>query len=228
MRRLYLAMVLAISIQACSGLPLNGLNAPTDVPGPTATATVTLTPMDTPTATITPTITPSPTIVHIPTWDPSQPTATFIPVPIFIGEFTATPVAPIASMTPALPGPGFLSVQVSEKKIFWGSCKPNMSRIITQVESPDDVYTVTIFVKVRSATKPDETPWTQGDSMDNHGNGRFTYRLYANTTRGHNHYKNSWILFQLVATDDFGEEVGRTMIYETEIALSPCMGTLGH
>jgi hypothetical protein len=218
MRRFYLMMVLAILMQACAGTPLG--DAPTNTPAPTATATVTFTPMDTPTATVTPTITPSPTIVHIPTWDPNQPTATFIPVPIYIGKDTVTP---IVTSTPLRPGPGFLSVQISDNKIFWGSCKPNKTKITAQVENPEDVFSVIIFVRVKSATKEDYTPWTTGNTMQKHSDGTFSYNLAANSTRGHNHYKNSWIMFELVATNEKGQEVGRTMIYPNAISLSPCM-----
>jgi hypothetical protein len=219
MRRLYIVMVLAILIQSCAGLPLNGLFPSTDTPAPTATATVTFTPMDTLTPTITPTVTSSPTVVHIPTQDPNQPTATFVPVPIFIGKDTVTPYM---SPTPVRPGPGFLSVEITEKKIFWGICQPNKTRIITKVENPEDVFSVIIFVQVKSAFKEDYTPWTTGNAMHDHRNGTFSYNLAANTTRGHNHYKSSWILFQLVATDEIGEVIGRTKIYTNEIALSPC------
>jgi hypothetical protein len=221
MRRFYLVMALAVFVQACAGTSFGDvLFPPTNTPAPTSTVTVTITPMDTPTATITPTITSSPTIVHIPTWDPNQPTATFVPVPIYIGKDTATPVLP---PTPMRPGPGFLSVQVSENKIFWGSCQPNKTKIITQVENPEDVFSVVIFVQVKSATKEDYTPWTSGNTMQKHSDGTFSYSLAANTTRGHNHYKNSWILFQLAATNETGEVIGRTMIYTNAIALSPCM-----
>jgi hypothetical protein len=214
-------MVLTIFLQACAGMPFGDVLFPsTNTPAPTATATVTFTPADTPTATITPTITSSPTIVHIPTQDPNQPTTTFVPIPIFIGKDTATP---IVTSTPIRPGPGFLSVQVSDRKIYWGSCKPNKTKIIAQVENPEDVFSIIIFVQVKSATKEDYTPWTSGNTMQSHRNGIFSYSLAANTTRGHNHYKNSWILFQLVAVNDIGEEIGRTKIYTNEISLSPCM-----
>jgi hypothetical protein len=215
MCRFYLVLVLAILIQACADL-----RPPVNTPAPTPTAMATFTPMDTLTPTITPTITSSPTVVHIPTQDPNQPTATFIPVPIFIGKDTITPVI---TSTPFRPGPGFLSVEVNEKKIFWGSCQPNKARIIAKVENPEDVFSVIIFVRVKSAFKEDYTPWTTGNAMHDHGDGAFSYNLSANTTRGHNHYKSSWILFQLVATDDLGKEIGRTMIYTNAIALSPCM-----
>jgi hypothetical protein len=225
MRRRYFVMTLAVLVQACTGMPFGGVlfpSANTPVPTATATATATFTPMDTPTASITPTITSSPTIVHIPTWDPSQSTPTFMPVPIFIGKETATPITPFAPPTPIRPGPGFLSVGVTERKIYWGICQPNKTRIMAEVENPEVVYSVIIFVRVKSAFKEDYTPWTTGNAMQSHRNGTFSYILTANTTRGHNHYKNSFIQFQLVATDDIGEVIGRTGVYTNEIALSPC------
>jgi len=212
--RLFLLTALAVLSSACASQP-----AATPVPS----ATVSLTPLDTPTASLTPSITPSPTIVHIPTQDPNLPTATFPSIPIFIGNNTATPSS-FTLPTPIGPGPGFVSVEVVDKKIYWGSCKPNKTQIIAKVENPGDVFSVIIFVQVKSATKEDSTPWTTGNSMQRHGGGVFTYLLTANTTEGHNHYKNSWIRFQLAATDDFGEVVGRTRIFTNEISLSPCMG----
>ena len=223
MRKLFIMVVLAVSLQACAGFSLSGLGQPAGAPAPSASPTVSLTPLDTLTPSSTPTTQPTMTIVHIPTQDPNQPTATFVPIPILIGKYTATPYF-FALPTPVGPGLGFVSVEVTDKKIYWGSCKPHKTRIITKVENPDDVFSVIIFVQVKHATKEDYTPWTTGNTMQRHADGVYTYTLDANTTRGHNHYKNSWIRFQLVATDDFGEVIGRTMIYTNEIALSPCMG----
>jgi hypothetical protein len=219
MRRYYIVMVLAILIQACAGLPINGLYLSTKAPVSTPTVASTFTPMNTSTPTATRTVVPSLTVVHIPTQDPDQPTATILPLPFFIGKGTITPAY---TPTPLGPGPGFKSVFVGEKVIFWGSCKPNTVRIVAKVENPEDVFSVVIFVRVKSAFKEDYTPWTSGDVMNNRRDGSFSYTLSANTTRGHNHYKKSWILFQLVATDDFGKEVGRSKIYTNEISLSPC------
>ena len=149
MRRYYILLILAIFLQACSGIPFqDGLFPPTDTPLPTSTATVTYTPSITPTSTITPTITPSPTIVHFPTQDPNLPTETFVPIPIFSGENTITPVP---TATTFRPGPGFLSVEISESKMFWGICKPNKSIVTAKVEDPDTVASVVIFVQVKNS-----------------------------------------------------------------------------
>lgn len=214
MRRLSLVMMLMIFLQACSSA-----NPTVEPPTITFTPTITSTPTITPTITITPTRTALPTIVHIPTWDPNGPTATFQLIPIYIGSVTATP---ILSPTPTNPGAGFVSVDVSEKKIFWGICKPNKARITAKVKNPDQVYSVVIFVRVKDVLKEDYTPWTNGDVMSKHGDGTFSYDLVGINIEGHNHYKTSWVFFQLVATDEMGEIIGRTMIYTNSLSLSPC------
>jgi hypothetical protein len=121
------------------------------------------------------------------------------------------------------PGPGFISVDVSQNKIFWGSCKPNKAKVTAKVEDPKEVASVVIFVQLKSAVKEDYTPWSTGDIMFNYRDGTFSYMLQANEIEGHNHYKSSWIRFQLVATNAAGKEIGRTQIYIQLVALSPCM-----
>ena len=91
------------------------------------------------------------------------------------------------------------------------------------MEDPEEVISVVIFVQVKSMKKEDYTPWTTGDVMFNHRDGTFSYTLIGSKIEGHNHYRNSWVRFQLVATDDKGEEIGRTQIYTEVIDLSPCM-----
>lgn len=221
MRRLSLAVVLTFLLQACSVLPFVGATSvPTNTPGPTATATVSSTPTITSTATITPTFTSSPTIVHFPTQDPNLPTETFVPIPIFVGNDTITPVI---SSTPVKPGAGFDSVQLSDPKIFWGSCKPNKTKITVQVDDPDLVVSVVIFVQLKSAKEDDYTPWSSGNVMYKYRGGLYTYILRANEIDGHKNYKDSYVRYQLVATDKDGGEVGRTQIYTQSIVLSPCM-----
>jgi hypothetical protein len=226
MKKYHFLIAMVLILQAClpgQGLPFgDGVLPDTDTPAPSSTPTVTLTTTQTGTPTITPTITASPTIIRIPTQDPSLPTATFPPVPIIIGQDTATPFSLNLPGTPR-PGPGFVSVSISVPRIYWGVCTPNRTVISAVVEDPQDVISVVIFVRVKSAEKEDYTPWTTGNVMYNNGDGSFTYTLHANTTKGHNHYKRSWVLFQLVATDIKGEEVGRTSIYQQAISMSPCM-----
>lgn len=182
---------LVIFLQACSVLPFQADAQPTGTPAATKTATITLPPSSTP-ASITPTITPSPTIVHIPTQDPNLPTSTFAPITIFIGSETATS-APLPGVIPSAtvfsPGAGFVSVDISDNKIFWGSCKPNRSKVVAKIEDRKHVASIVIFVQLRSFFKEDYTPWSTGDIMFDNRDGAFTYTLKANEIEGHNHYQ---------------------------------------
>lgn len=223
MRR-YLLVLLLVSVllQGCSGMG-NVLFPPSDTPAPSATATITVPPTKTPTQTRTPIPTATITIVRIPTQDPNQPTSTFAPIPVIIeGGVTATPMPQNVTPTAFRPGPGFLSVTVSENKIFWGSCKHNKTTITAIVEDEEEAFSVVLFTYVRSARRDDSTPWTEGNVMHDHRDGSYTYLMYGSEVEGHNHYKDSWIVFQLVITDIEGNEVGRTRIYDQAIALSPC------
>ncbi|MBI3161855.1 MAG: hypothetical protein HYZ23_05070 [Chloroflexi bacterium] len=197
-----------ILLQACS-LGASPAPMPTETPTPTATATITLTP----------TITASPTIVKIPTWDAFQPTPT-LPTLVFL--YSGDTPTPGPSPTATQPAFGFKEITVSEHKIFWGSCKLNNTTITAKVQSPENVYSVVVFVRTKALKKNDSTPWTTGDVMRNHRNGTFSYVLVGSNVEGHNHYREAWVYFQLVATDDAGAVVGRSQIYTDQISLSPC------
>jgi hypothetical protein len=209
-------------LQACAGVG-SVLFPPSDTPAPSATATITSPPSRTPTLTRTPVPTATITIVRIPTQDPNQPTSTFAPIAVIIaGGDTATPLPQNVTPTAFRPGPGFLSVTLSESKIFWGSCKHNKTTLTAVVEDEEEAFSVVIFTYVRAANKDDSTPWTEGNVMHDHRDGSYTYVIRGSDVEGHNHYKNSWIVFQLVITDIEGNEVGRSRIYDRAIALSPC------
>jgi hypothetical protein len=164
------------------------------------------------------------TIVRIPTQDPDQPTSTVPFIPIIIeGGVTGTPLPPV-NLTPTSfrPGVGFLSISISENKIFWGSCKHNKTTIKAVVEDAREAFSVVIFTRVRSAKRDDSTPWTTGNVMSDRGDGTYVYVMRGSDVEGHNHYKEAWIVFQLVITNIEGKEVGRSRIYDHSIALSPC------
>ncbi len=223
MRRYMIVLILmSVSLQACASAG-SILFPSTNTPAPSATPTNTASPSATATSTRTSIPTATITIVRIPTQDPDQPTSTFAPISIIMeGGITATPLPIQLTPTVFRPGPGFLSVSTSESKIFWGSCKHNKATIKAIVEDEDEAFSVVIFTYVRAANKDDSTPWTTGNVMHDHGDGSYTYLLRGSEVEGHNHYKNSWVVFQLVITNIEGEEVGRSRIYDQSIALSPC------
>ncbi|MDP1546020.1 MAG: hypothetical protein Q8L87_08360, partial [Anaerolineales bacterium] len=189
MHKLQFVILLAFFAQACSP----------GTPAPTSTLTLTPSPVQTFTPSLTPSITPSPTIVRIPTQDFFQPQPTPFEFQLFIGSVTVTPFATPGSTRP---GAGFASVDISEKKIYWGGCKYNSTTITTQVDDPEEVFSVIIFTRVMDMEDKDElTPWTSGNVLFNNRDGTFTVKLRGSEIQGHNHYKKSWVLFQLVATN---------------------------
>lgn len=106
--------------------------------------------------------------------------------------------------------------------MYWGGCEGNQAVINAEVEDPENVNGVIIFMRVKNFFEDDYTPWTNGNIMFNNRDGTFTYIAIGSEIEGHNHYKKSAIYFQLVAVDDEGKEVGRTKIYEGVITMSPC------
>lgn len=214
MRKIIFPLLVMILLQSCGIVPVETAPPPTSTP----TALVTFTPINTAEPTFTSRPTASPTIVRIPTQNFN---ATFTSVPIFIGNVTATPVI-IVTPTTSRPGPGFAKVSVSPTKIYWGGCEANQAVITAIVEDPDVVSGVIIFTRVKDSKDEDYTPWTSGNVMFNHRDGTFTYNAIGSQIEGHNHYKSSFVYFQLVAVDNRGKEVGRTKIYEKAISMSPC------
>lgn len=198
-------------LSACSLLPTEG------TPTPTKTPFITLTPIDTPENTSTATLRPTATIVRIATFDPNLPTST--PNVLIVDGSTVTP---FAAATSSSPGPGFVRVEYSPKKIYWGGCTPNSASIKAEVEDPEEVFSVIIFVRVKDFKEEDYTPWTSGEIMLDRGQGEFTYKLIGSKIYGHNHYLRSWVYFQLVATNIEGEEIGRTKVYEKAFDMYPC------
>jgi hypothetical protein len=212
MRKIIFLLLVTILLQSCALAPA------TNPPESTSTIFITYTPIDTPTTTFTPVPTATATIIRIPTQDPN---ATFAPIPIFIGDVTATQQI-IITPTTSKPGPGFVDVEYSPNHIYWGGCEANQAVITAEVEDPDNVNGVIIFMRVKSATDEDYTPWTNGNIMYNNRDGSFTYIAVGSEIEGHNHYKRGFIYFQMVAVDDEGKEVGRTKIYENAFSISPC------
>ena len=205
-RRKFVSTLLVLFLSACA--------AGTPIP---PTATPTLEPTDTPTITNTPKPSATATIIRIPTQDFNLPT--FTP---FVLKVDGNTVTPAPSPTSSVPGPGFLSLDYSPTKIYWGSCTPNAVSIRAEVEDTDEVFSVIIFVRVKDILEDDSTPWTSGAIMLNRGQGEFTYKMIGSEIYGHDHYLRSWVYFQLVATNIEGEEIGRTRVYEKAFDMYPC------
>lgn len=214
MRKISFIIMLALFVGACS--PAGGVS-------------VTETPTATPTASPTPTSTPTPTVTSTPRNTPTDigymlTLTAQAPVKLLPGVHTATPIPTATGIplpTPSSPGEGFESVVVSETKLYWGICKPRKAIMTVTVLHPEEVTTVYLFFRLKSAKKEDTTPWI-GTVTDDNGNGTFTYILYANLIPHRKDYMKAWFQYQFVAENEKEVIVGRTRIYEKTLSLEPC------
>jgi hypothetical protein len=213
MRKIIFPLLAIFLLQSCASAQ--------NTPEPTPTATVTFTPASTSTPAFTSLPTASPTIIRIPTQDFNATPTIVNAIPIYVGSVTAT-FAPNVLTAPAGPGAGFVKVEVSPNTIFWGGCEQNKAVIKTEVEDPDQTAGVIIFTRVKDIKEEDYTPWTSGNVMLDNRDGTYTYIAIGSEIQGHNHYKQAYVYFQLVAVDDEGKEIGRTKVYEKAFSMIPC------
>jgi len=215
---IFIFLFFSFLLQACSP-PATVAPSPTIEPTLTPTATVL------PTVTSTPTITPSPTIVKIPTVDynstPTPPGYVYSSPTPFPWVSTSTP---IPTATPSTPGEGFEWVRTSDFKLYWGICRSNKVSVSAMVSYPDDVYSVTLFVRFRRATAQIFTPWSKGLGMEPTGaEGIWSQNLYGSSIDNHILWRRGWVWYQLVAVGKNNLEVGRTRIFMDMLRLEPCM-----
>lgn len=214
MRKFGFITMIALFVGACS---FTGGVSATEMPTGTPTAS--------PTRTNTPTLTATSTPRNTPTDVGYMLTQTALaPIKLLPGVLTATPIPTVTGIplpTPSSPGEGFESVVVSETKLFWGICKPRKATMTITVLHPEEVTTVYLFFRLKSAKKEDTTPWS-GTVTDNNGNGTFTYTLYANLIPHRKDYMKAWFQYQFVAENEKEIVVGRTRIYEKSLTLEPC------
>lgn len=219
MRRLLLTLFASLLfLQSCSLMA-------TPTPPPTSKPTFTPTRTIIPTGTSTLTITPSPTIIKIPTVDynltPTPPGYVYISPTAFPWIPTMTP---ISTSTPTTPGEGFEWVRTSDYIFYWGSCRSDRVKISAQVSRPEDVYSVTLFVRVRRLTAQIYSEWTQGIGLEPVGaEGVWAQDLYGNYIPNHKLWRRGWVWYQLVAVGENNLEVGRTRIFADMLKLEPCM-----
>lgn len=208
----YIIAIIAIFLQACATLELLPAPAPnsTSAPSPTVTETATITLTPTRTITPTPRNTATPLIF-----------ATYTPVVLVSPGAPTFAAAPFIDV-PNAPVGGFEKATTSESKIYWGVCKQGFTRLVVQVEHPDEVYRVYLFFRLESAKKPgDTTPWS-GTVTDNKGTGFFVYKLDADNVPERKNYLKAWVQYQFVAVDTEQKVVGRSVIYTRSLTIEPC------
>lgn len=218
-RTILLVFGLFLLLQSCSFVP-------TEAP-PTATSKPTLTPTypPTPTVTRTPTASPTPTIIKIPTVNYN---ATPTPPGYIYSSPTPFPwiptITPLPTETPATAGEGFDWVKTSERIFYWGSCRGNKVKVSAKATYPQDVYSMTLFVRFRRDKAKIFTEWSKGLGMEPTGvEGVWAQDLYGSSIDNHKLWRRGWVWYQIVAIGENGVEVGRSRVFMDMLKLEPCM-----
>lgn len=179
---------------------------------------------------------PTATFTPPPTRTPDPPTLTFTPTPTFIPldlKATATSpalqtVTPLALFTPntltaTMQMKGFLSVGVSPQEFYKGrNCEPNSVKFIAQVVDPIASAHVLLFVRFRSVQTGNAANWTS-IPMRTIGAGTYIHDLTSDQIAGEALYRNAWVEYQLVITNDRGREIGRTGIFRERLLALECV-----
>ncbi len=223
MKKALFLSLLVLTLLACSTADLVAL-----VITPTVSSSPPPPPTETPskTPTITPTQ-PTPTFTYTPTLSGQKPTAT--------ATITGTlPPTDTPEITPTSEGSiilfpetsGFFSALVSEPVIYYGKCGlPKEARIGVRVIDSGKVKFVAFFMRLRSKSSGNTTGWDIGTVMQPVSDGLYTLTLDADDLHKqepYSYYKDSWVEFQLVATNAYGREVARTAKVTDQLSLSPC------
>ena len=221
MKKLIIVVVLVSMLSACtfSVDEITSLLAtPTTTPA-TPTPTETVVPTKTPTVTPTrptPTFTPTPTVLGgVPLELPngtivtSTPYFLYTPVPIF-GDLTGT---------------GFERIQLSDRNMYYGVCKPNKVRFTVQVSDVANTYYVLVFVRTQEKGTDEGSPWNKGHFMDPDPNGYGVYKFWLGykSVPEYHYYINAWVEYQFVAVDWKNNIIGRSPIYDKNLTIRPCM-----
>jgi hypothetical protein len=223
MKRITLLIILSALLAACSFSPAGPAPQAGNQPLPASPAPAL--PSSTATSLIPPTFTLTPTLINAkpsstPT-DTPPPSSTFLLVTLPTGTPVPTEteyVDATATLT-GLEGTGFESVEFTASEFHWGSCTPNKTTMTVKVTEPARVFSVVVFIKFRNKSTGSDSGWDDGTGLESNGSGTFNFTFDGNLIGV---YANSWMIYQLVATDGAGNEVARTPSFPDKLTLSPC------
>jgi hypothetical protein len=194
-----------------------------------------LIPTTTPTASATSTVTPT----DVPSLTPTIATSTFTITPTLVGyktetstpEFTPTstetPTVPpvLTTATPTVDMNGFVAVFTSHAEFFKkGICQPVSVKFTAQAANASGTAFVVLFVRFKSKVTGANSEWTS-ITMQNMGAGTFNHHLLAEDMKGVDSFRNSWVQYQLVATDSTTKVLGRTGIFNEKLTVLDCVPT---
>lgn len=219
MKKILISIFSALITVACLFEMLSPVSA---TPTPAATLTNTSTPQPT----FTP-VTPSLTFTLTPTLSGIR-TATFTPE--ITETATLSSVTPFLLLTPSIVPTeifnmqGFVFVNVSATEFYKNrECEPSFVKITAQAGLPDTAY-VLLFARFKSLTAERASRWTKFD-MYTIGAGTYVYDVYTDQMQEDEYFQNSWLEYQIVATNTTGKEIARTDIFKEKVKMLTCVPT---
>jgi hypothetical protein len=170
-----------------------------------------------PRPTVAPLIFPTPvleTVTPVNTLDPLIPTlelATLEP-----GDSTPT----LSAATATLSTDPLSEIEISTDKFYYGSgCSPNEVTFTVTVSQPEKVFSVLLFVRLRSQKTGATSPWNTGRSMRPLGGGQYEYPIGLSRVANYQDYSPAWLQYQFVLTDSRGDVVARSQVFTDKIKL---------
>jgi hypothetical protein len=217
MKKILFVFLLLFLLSSCSMTVDQLFLIPTKTPVPTLTSTITSTSMPTLTATVvTPTFSLTPTLA-------GQKTPTLTLEPTLTIEPSRTSVPP--TLTSTVEMQGFVTVFTSKPEFFKaGICEPTSVKFTAQAANAAGTAFVVLFVRFKSKQTGATSEWTS-ITMQRLNPGTFVHDLVANEMKGVDFFRNSWVQYQLVATDSKTNEIGRTAIFDERLSVFDCIPT---
>jgi hypothetical protein len=115
----------------------------------------------------------------------------------------------------------FGAPQYDEMELFYrGTCGPKQLTVEIMTSNPD-VYSVVVFFRLRDQASQATTEWSSA-AMSPLGDGYFRFMLsIEGDVPGFANFLKSFLQFQFVATDQGGNELGRTDVF-SDVSVQSC------
>jgi len=105
----------------------------------------------------------------------------------------------------------------------WGdACNSTPITFTAQVENGYGVTSVLLFIRLQNRSGDVTTVWNKPFNMHDDGLGTYTYDVMPEVIKYYQQFNSAWIQYQLVAVNLSLQTVGRTQIYENNLALVHC------
>jgi hypothetical protein len=129
-------------------------------------------------------------------------------------------VTPTSTSPAALQTTLTFSVSSSTNQFYYGGCAPDQVSVAASVSPADNVHDLLLFSRLQDASSGEWTEWSN-DEMNSSGGGNFSRTVSGNSVPERERYSSAFWQYQLVATNNAGEVIGRSQTY-SNVTLSKC------